>query len=849
MNPNNHGKAVTLPGNVNANGIANAHGNGNAHPATLGAPPPANAAHAANAPPPTINAAPPTINAPANADANAAAANAPAHAANAPPPTINAAPPTINAAAANADANAANADANAAANAAANADAKDKANDADDAAANADAKDKANDADDADDDADDGNPLPPPNYPPPNPNGSPPNPNGSPPNPNGSPLDPKGTPPNPNPKGIPPNPNPPRNPTPPRSTGDTPRNTDPDPPLDTPLDTDSSDKKVIAGANIVNGIAEEICKSINKTIIFFIFCIIIIILIVSIFILAINIINYMLFTIYCINDNISDYTAEDPTEIITGSKYKFRLLNYVTNLNYNTILYSDNIYISNNKYDSLSSDLYIHKTITAYNYIVKLLLLIIMIILIATIYNIFNILIIYITDCRPLINCEFIQSDIYNNNTHIYYIIIVIAIYICAHSYIYTYGFNKNIYKDIYDLYDGESQYKSTDIIVYNAINMINNSDTRTQTGLKPEISLYLNDLKNFSYENLSFHNFLNTTDNTMFEDLVNNGIIANNKFIIPTVLESEENTNNLLKNIYNIDHTIGNSVGEKDQELLANKIFLYLIYHYVIAHNKEDPFIIHKLNNIYLNTFENLYTKYKNTEEVNFSLRRKEEEDKNKDPKNEPVVDSNKKIPTYVPIDRNELLDKFNGEIKFMYNEIKSSYTTKLLLPVNTKKQVILNRLEDNADLILKYIFIYNKNIDISKSIAEGTTTTNWGNLNEGKLKDFTTPLTKEEIQAGKEKFHHLKKSLKERINDFAGTFSDFAQEDKTLGYINRIVYKINFYLAVEMLITIIFILIVLLILYKSNKYPYLEKFINIAIAYAILIINEVISAILGIV
>jgi hypothetical protein len=50
-------------------------------------------------------------------------------------------------------------------------------------------------------------------------------------------------------------------------------------------------------------------------------------------------------------------------------------------------------------------------------------------------------------------------------------------------------------------------------------------------------------------------------------------------------------------------------------------------------------------------------------------------------------------------------------------------------------------------------------------------------------------------------------------------------------------------------MLITIIFILIVLLILYKSNKYPYLEKFINIAIAYAILIINEVISAILGIV
>jgi hypothetical protein len=47
----------------------------------------------------------------------------------------------------------------------------------------------------------------------------------------------------------------------------------------------------------------------------------------------------------------------------------------------------------------------------------------------------------------------------------------------------------------------------------------------------------------------------------------------------------------------------------------------------------------------------------------------------------------------------------------------------------------------------------------------------------------------------------------------------------------------------------TIIYILIVLLILSKSGKYPYIEKYINLAITYAILIINELISAILGIV
>ena len=49
-------------------------------------------------------------------------------------------------------------------------------------------------------------------------------------------------------------------------------------------------------------------------------------------------------------------------------------------------------------------------------------------------------------------------------------------------------------------------------------------------------------------------------------------------------------------------------------------------------------------------------------------------------------------------------------------------------------------------------------------------------------------------------------------------------------------------------MLQTIIFILIVLIILYKSNEYPFIEKYINIVISYALLIIDEVIYAILGI-
>jgi len=643
---------------------------------------------------------------------------------------------------------------------------------------------------------------------------------------------------------------------------------------------------------------EEVCKNINNTIIFFIFCIIIIIIIVSLLILAINIINYILFTIYCINDNIVDYTTENPADIILGNKYKFRLLNYVNNLNYNKLDNPNDTYKSNNRYDTMSSDLYIHKTITLYNYIVKLLLLIMFAILIGTLYNMFNILIAYSNNCINNVVCEFIPSTIYNSNTHIYYIIIIIVIFICAHSYIYTYGFNKNIYKEIYDVYDGESgessgqsKYKLADIMVCNAVNYINGEDTVKNE--KINLSQYLDDLKNFSYDNIYFNKFLNDNLNLtndadeVFGDLINNGIIANNKFIIPTEVGPEENTNILLKKICNIDHSIAEEAATKDQELLANKIYLYLIYNYVITRNKEDPFIIHKLNNIFLNTFENLYTRFTEEEkkkrktiidtadeeekarnkvvapadaqnnELTPEEKKDAEEEKKKDAEEEKkkaadLARAKAADEKNAKIDRNDLLDKFNSEIKFMYNEIRGSYTIKFLLPVNTKKEDLLRRLHRNADLILQYIYKYKENENTLKLVEVKTTEAQFGNLKkyaEKKAAPAATAAPSATAVAAVEKFDTLRNKLREKIDDFAGTFSNFYQEDKTLGDVNRIVYKINFYLAIEMLITVIFILIVLLILYKSNKYPFLEKYINIAITYAILIINEVISAILGIV
>lgn len=133
------------------------------------------------------------------------------------------------------------------------------------------------------------------------------------------------------------------------------------------------------------------CNSLNNNIKLLIVSIMMIILVISfLFILVLNIINYILFSIYCINDIILEYTSEDPENIILEDLYKYRLLKYVINLSY---LSKNNSYNIKYNYDKNSSDLYIHNVIVYYNYIVKLLLLIIILLFIGFIYNMFNLLI------------------------------------------------------------------------------------------------------------------------------------------------------------------------------------------------------------------------------------------------------------------------------------------------------------------------------------------------------------------------------------------------------------------------------------------------------------------------
>ena len=613
----------------------------------------------------------------------------------------------------------------------------------------------------------------------------------------------------------------------------------------------------------------DICKNTYETIIFIIFCIIIITLFVAFIILMLNIINYILFTVYCIGDNINDYTSDAPNNIILGNKYKYRLLNYVKNINDNK---PENNYKTNTVvkeyYDTNASDLFIHKTIIYYNYMVKLLLIIMLVIVIGLLYNVFNIGIMSIKNCDNTVSCGFLPKEILSNDAYIYYIIIIIFLYIFVHSYVYTFFFNQNIYKELYNIYggedgmagnageDGENKYKTIDTIVFNSINYIVNNTEETNKDKQTSISLYLNEFKKMSFGTLDLNKFDikngAASDPEAIISIMNEGIINNNRFRVPIELEKEENLNALFKRIYKTDL---NGIDKKvKQELLGNMIFLYLIYHYTISNNLEDPFIIHKLNNVFLNLFDNLYNKYNidkiNNEDISFVKDGKEKDAA----ANISDIDALKAAKANTPEkieDPYNLIEGFNPDINKMFKQIRGAYTIKLLLPVGTKGEALLFNLHENADLILKYISKFQTKmmgtkLDTDEKYKKALNElTKYDNINiknhyenGGKYPDNSIDV-----------LYHLKKTIKNNIEDFAKGFSEFQQEDKTLAVINRVVYKINFYLALEMMETVIYILIVLLILYKSGKYPYMEKYINLAITYAILIINELISAILGII
>jgi len=634
------------------------------------------------------------------------------------------------------------------------------------------------------------------------------------------------------------------------------------------------------------------CDNFNSNIVNIIHLIIVIIILTLLFIFLLNILNYVLYNIYCIRDVGDKYIKEDGTTKLQDM-YKHRLLNYVKN--FDSAKYSYNI-----KYDNNSSDIYIHNINAYFNYIVKLLLLISIFILIGVVYNIYYIFInsIHSSKCadRTAYKCTYLLTYIFDKQPHIYYLFIIIFICIYVHSFIYTYLFNNMVYQDLYNLYN--ENYVKVDKYVKNKIHNLNRlCNKTTEAGTPPtttqdhpdkvsleyeNTSIYTDQLMEFSFYKLDLRNFIiyktinETTIVNNYNKLIEDGLSYNLKFIIPDEQYNDINEiNDLLKNICNIkgfsklDYTgraLDKENANKETKIIEEEIFIYLIYHFVISHNMDDPFIIHKLNNIFFNIFENIKNKYKKdkeksdkastesaanssaeaikeeTPEAKKARALEDEEKKSAMLKASPdekkrleeranyiagidgIKSADKADPKGVD-DGYKIIEMLNYDIKKLYREIICSYSLKLLLPENITQDYIKEELTNNAKLIVDYTKsnINTKNTQITPD-PPGYESKVLNPKIENAFKTIET---------------NLQKSIKEFAENF---FQNFKQENDDKLNMSKIVYKLNIYLVVDMFYTAIFIILILLILFNliSTKYPSIKPLIINMITFVYIIIAQ---------
>ena len=640
------------------------------------------------------------------------------------------------------------------------------------------------------------------------------------------------------------------------------------------------------------------CENFNNITINIINVIYIIIFITLIYILVLNVLNYLLFTIYCMKDISDEYTSEDSNRK-SQDRYKYRLFNYIKNFNKET--YSYNI-----KYDDNSSDLYIHNINAYFNFIVKLLLLVGIFLLIGIAYNIYISLLnnVHDTGCpddAPANICTFILYKIYKDHMHIFYLSIIIFACIFIHSFIYTYIFHDITYNELYTIYI--DQFLMADNIVKKEINNLNQHCNKA--GMEDQNSIeytntskFTDQLMDFSFNKLELSKFIinkpydETIPGNNFQKLIEEGLSYNSKFIIPSTNTDINDINDLLKIIYNnkmfsvppeniiaIINTLGSTekttldatnivVGsnktlletekgkyDSASEIIAGQINIYLVYHLVISHNMDDPFIIHKLNNILFNIFENIKKKYKEQQQdvqgenpPAAAPSAKETADKAADkvalealkanPDNkklitdraEAIYDSSYTSPKKSEEDADKIIETLNYDIKKMYREIICSHSIKLLLPpnpVNITKDYIETELKNNKKLILDYIENY---INIRNKVTTGN--------NELVAEHYTVV-----------KYITTKIADNSALTPFVDTFVNYTSELQILEKMSKVVYTLNTYIGLDILTTSGFILIILYILYDvvSRKFPSLKIHIINIIKYMLIIFSELASSFFG--
>jgi len=263
-------------------------------------------------------------------------------------------------------------------------------------------------------------------------------------------------------------------------------------------------------------------------------------------------------------------------------------------------------------YDDKATYLYVHLNNRYYEMIIFVIFIIIFIFMIKVIITITSNLLSTIRDIN-ISEEESIFRHIYNKKISAIIIIIFVLLYCMLHSTLYKKIFIENVYDRIYKMYneilkiDLQVQSEISEIILFNNKN---NSDPDIQKLKKKSID-------NLKY--LSHNGYLDKRDTIVnFEDQTNDAETQIDLFTKKILLVNKKfNVGNYTK-IYKLKEYIDECInyhyskvsvclGESSatiaatpvDKLLASQLFIIMVYMYVINNNKEDPYIILKLNKL----------------------------------------------------------------------------------------------------------------------------------------------------------------------------------------------------------------------------------------------------------
>ena len=276
-------------------------------------------------------------------------------------------------------------------------------------------------------------------------------------------------------------------------------------------------------------------------------------------------------------------------------------------------------------YDDKATYLYVHLNNRYYEMIIFVIFIILFIFMIKIIITITSNLLSIISDKKIDVD-ESIFRHIYNKKFSVIIIIISVLLYCMLHSTLYKKIFIENVYDRIYKMYneilkiDLQMQGEFSEIILY--YNKNKNNDE-----IKKMKEKTINNLKYLSHnghlvERDTIVNFKDKTNDaeTQIDLFTKKILLVNKKFNVGnhTKLYNlkeyiEECINyhcgkiGVCKDPSETDTAKGGADATTttdetvEDRLLASQLFIIMVYMYVINNNKEDPYIILKLNKLIL--------------------------------------------------------------------------------------------------------------------------------------------------------------------------------------------------------------------------------------------------------